>query len=251
MADRFLRFLFAEIIGLGIGLLGVLVEVVMEGEEGFDVLLLGFVCGLISWFLGLAVVSLISRKSKIAAVIYFILQISLTIYCLAEYGIECIIEMTSIGGVVLASMFMSIVNLFVLYKFICESGEPQKGQTSLNKKFQTRPTVQQAKPSKQRVNNHYTSLDVDNFRMVVISVSSKSLYTMSVHGRIVDGGVATGDKVYFYRGDQLIVAEKVLKLEVKGQPRQTAVQGETVDLIIKWSSIEHFNRCTSVRNSKI
>ena len=78
---------------------------------------------------------------------------------------------------------------------------------------------------------------------VVFEISSEELKAAS------EGRISTGKKVYFYRSNQMIVADNIADMEVGGRARSYASKGEVVELILNWNNDAYFKNCTSVRDS--
>ena len=85
--------------------------------------------------------------------------------------------------------------------------------------------------------------------MTVWSVKMKTWSTVAIQGKIIEGDISTGDKVFFYRYDQMIVADNIAGMEVGGRARCYAGKGEVVELILNWNNDAYFKSCTSVRKS--
>ena len=191
--------------------------------DGFGGLILGFLCGFVGLMLGMAAIASISQKSKFAYTVATLAQVSMSVFIIAEWGIS----MDSLGGVALSSIMVSISLLITLYSLINESSESPAD---------SKPVITQ------------TSVP-DGFLMVVWSVKMKTWDTVAIQGKIVGGNVSTGKKVYFYRSNQMIVADNIADMEVGGRARSYASKGEVVELILKWNNDAYFKNCTSVRDS--
>jgi len=87
------------------------------------------------------------------------------------------------------------------------------------------------------------------FLMTVWSVKMKTWSTVAIQGKIIEGDISTGDKVFFYRSDQMIVADNIAGMEVGDRARCYAGKGEVVELILNWNNDAYFKSCTSVRKS--
>ena len=107
---------------------------------------------------------------------------------------ECGISMDSLGGVALSSIMVSISLLITLCSLINESSESPAD---------SKPVITQ------------TSVP-DGFLMVVWSVKMKTWDTVAIQGKIMEGRISTGKKVYFYRSNQMIVADKDMMLIISG-----------------------------------
>lgn len=217
-----LKNLVALAVGIMLSCAGLAFGVSME-VDGFGGLILGFLCGFVGLMLGMAAIASISQKSKFAYTVATLAQVSMSVFIIAEWGIS----MDSLGGVALSSIMVSISLLITLYSLINESSESPAD---------SKPVITQ------------TSVP-DGFLMVVWSVKMKTWDTVAIQGKIVGGNVSTGKKVYFYRSNQMIVADNIADMEVGGRARSYASKGEVVELILKWNNDAYFKNCTSVRDS--
>ena len=231
-----LKNLVALAVGIMLSCAGLALGVSME-VEGLWGLLLGFFVGGAGFLVGLAAIVLICQRSKFAGVVSIVAQISGSIFMLSEWEISC----DSFGGVILSSLFVSAVFVILLFSMLSESEESKEKsvpapQKSIQVSSNSAPVTRQ------------TSVP-DGFLMVIWSVKMKTWSTVAIQGKIVGGNVSTGKKVYFYRSNQMIVADNIAKMEVDGKARSYASKGEVVELILNWNNDAYFKNCTSVRDS--
>ena len=217
-----LKNLVALAVGVMLSCAGLAFGVSME-VDGLGGLILGFICGVVGLMLGMAAIASISQKSKFAYTVATIAQVSMSVFMVAECGIS----MDSLGGVALSSIMVSISLLITLCSLINESSESPAD---------SKPVITQ------------TSVP-DGFLMVVWSVKMKTWDTVAIQGKIMEGRISTGKKVYFYGSNQMIVADNIADMEVGGRARSYASKGEVVELILNWNNDAYFKNCTSVRDS--
>lgn len=231
-----LKNLVALAVGVMLSCAGMAIGASME-VEGLWGLLLGFFVGDAGFLVGLAAILLICQRSKFAAVVSAVAQISGTIFMLSEWEVS----FDSFGGVILSSLFVSVVIVILLFSMLSESEESkEKSVPAPQKPIQV--SSNSAPVTRQ------TSVP-DGFLMVVWSVKMKTWDTVAIQGKIMEGRISTGKKVYFYRSNQMIVADNIADMEVGGRARSYASKGEVVELILNWNNDAYFKNCTSVRDS--
>lgn len=249
MLNWLLKNLCALLIGTMVSCGGLALGLEM-GDEGLWGFFLSFICGCAGFMLALALVAFISQKSRFTYSLASIAQISGSVYMICEWEID----MDSVGGVILSSVFVSVVLVAVFFSILNEPADSNDNQEISKNQ---RPSQTPCRPvDRPRKSNNISSSSrpvyaSGSFRMIVWSAKMKTWSTVAIRGKIVEGGISSGEKAYFYRDDQLIVADNIAKLEVDGMARSSATKGEIVELILNWTNDAYFSHCTSVTNFKI
>ena len=250
-----MNWLLKNLVALSIGTMlscaGMAFGVSME-VDGLGGLILGFFCGLTGLALGMVAVASISQKSKFTFTVSTIAQISLSVFMVSECGIS----MDSLGGVTLSSIIVSISLIITLCSLINEALESKEIVRPAKNQSQSHPSQRPVDGSQQKKRGTIDSKPViaqtsvpGGFLMTVWSVKMKTWSTVSIQGKIIEGDISMGDKVFFYRSNQMIVADNIAAMEVGGRARSYAGKGEVVELILNWNNDAYLKNCTSVRKS--
>ncbi|MBE6241275.1 MAG: hypothetical protein E7115_07260 [Bacteroidales bacterium] len=249
MLNWLFKNLCALLVGAMVALCGLQLGLEM-GDEGLWGFFLSFTCGCAGFLLAFALVSWISQRSRFTVVLASLVQMYGSVAMILEWEID----MDSVGGVILSSVFVSVVLVAVFFSILNEPADSNDNQeVSKNQSPSQTPCRPVDRPRKSN-NISSSSRPVyasGSFRMIVWSAKMKTWSTVAIRGKIVEGGISSGEKAYFYRDDQLIVADNIAKLEVDGMARSSATKGEIVELILNWTNDAYFSHCTSVTNFKI